>query len=125
MNSRLVNTCIAVLRLLPSTGLSVNKIIKQTSSDREHVIGAISTLREGRLITQELSSSHKQMKIVTPTELGNEIKSLMSEYDGFAHSLSEFKNKVNNFRKYSRDSSEGTIARKNTQDPYDEFVSRE
>ena len=125
MNSRLVSTCIAIIRLLPSTGLNVNKIIKQTSSDREHVIEAISTLREGRLITQELSNSHKQMKIVTPTDLGNEIKSLMSEYDGFAHSLSEFEKKLNNFGKYSRDSREETIARNYTQDPYDQFVSKD
>lgn len=70
--------------------MNVNNIIKQTSSDRTHVVQAINTLRKGKLITKERSKIHSQMIMVKPTVIGNEVISVVNKITQYNESYSEF-----------------------------------
>jgi hypothetical protein len=112
MNSRLVNTCTTIIRILPSTGLNVNGIIKQTSPDREHVIEAIDALKHGSLVIQESSATHKQKKIVKLTDLGNEIRRIFNDSCNYNKSYSQLEAQIEYFKNYYNDYFEILVAKK-------------
>lgn len=104
MNHRLVSTCVKILCSLSPIGMNVNNIIKQTSSDRTHVVQAINTLRKGKLVMKERSKIHSQMIMVKPTVLGNEVISVVNKITQYNESYSEFVLIMNEkFERYMND----------------------
>jgi DNA-binding MarR family transcriptional regulator len=104
MNHRLVSTCVKILCSLSPVGMNVNNIIKQTSSDRTHVVQAINTLRKGKLVMKERSKIHSQMIIVKPTVIGNEVISVVNKITQYNESYSKFVLIMNEkFERYMND----------------------
>lgn len=83
MNNRLVNTCLCILRLILEKEMSINAVIKQTSSDRSHVEETIKILVRGKLVTKNKDPYHKQKRILKLTPLGEEFAELMKYIEQF------------------------------------------
>jgi hypothetical protein len=92
MKDRLVNSSVQILRLLPPSGLHTNEIIRQTSPDRTHIIEAIRFLETGQLIEVKNEKNWKfgQKKMITPTSLGFELRTLMEDLDKYSDAISRF-----------------------------------
>jgi DNA-binding MarR family transcriptional regulator len=93
--NRLVDTSMAILRLLLRNSSNVNSIIKQTSSDRSYVSKVIKTLQKEDIIEETKSSTHKQMKIKQLTRVGRELAETMDNVDRY----NEWYNKLREKRK--------------------------
>jgi DNA-binding transcriptional regulator GbsR (MarR family) len=87
IKDRLVKTCIHILRLISDKNLNINKIIKQTSSDRTHVIEAIKTLERAKLVKRRKSESHKEMEFLVLAQMGSDLVNFMNSIDGFRKSF--------------------------------------
>ena len=87
IKDRLVQTCIKILRLISEKNLSINKIIKQTSSDRTHVLDAIQTLERAKLVKQLKSETHKEMRFLVLNQIGRDLVNFMNSIDGFRKSF--------------------------------------
>ena len=68
--------------------MSINAVIKQTSSDRSHVEEAIKILVRGKLATEDKDQNHKQKRILRLTHLGEELAELMKYIEQFNLSYS-------------------------------------
>lgn len=89
MENRLVTTCIHILNLIPVSGLNVNKIIQQTSRDREYVIDTIRVLKRAKVVQHDHWNPGKR-KIIKATGLGQEIKALIDGINKYYESYSKF-----------------------------------
>ena len=87
IKDRLVKTCIHILRLISDKNLNINKIIKQTSSDRTHVIKAIKTLERAKLVKRRKSDSHKQVEFLALAQMGSDLVNFMNSIDEFRRSF--------------------------------------
>jgi DNA-binding MarR family transcriptional regulator len=74
------------LQQLDSTGLGVNRIIKQTSSDRSYIIKIINILKKAGLVTKP-NSRQGRTKEVNLTEVGNRITKLIGNVQTYTQSL--------------------------------------
>ncbi|MFI5405334.1 MAG: hypothetical protein ACHQ1D_02345 [Nitrososphaerales archaeon] len=92
MNHRLVSTCVKILCSLSPTGMNVNTIIKQTSSDRTYVTKAIKTLEKAGLVTKKRTNKHLQMRLVTPTVLAKNLRAIIDQIDHYNKSYLIFIN---------------------------------
>lgn len=91
MQDKLVIICIKVLRLLPSDGLHVNAIFKQTGlSYKPHLVKAVNILGKGKLIMETKTPTHKQKKIKQLTVLGYEFKHLMVSIEEYNEAFLKF-----------------------------------
>ncbi len=82
-NNRLVLTYTKILNILYNKNLSVNDIIKQTSSDRTFVINALKELEKVDFINTLQSKSHRQKKVKQLTKLGYELAHLTFNIENF------------------------------------------
>jgi DNA-binding MarR family transcriptional regulator len=92
LKDRLVETCVAILRLISDKSMSINKIILQTSSDRSHVIDAIKTLEKAKLVKRRPSKTRKQMEFLELKQMGEELANFIKSIEWFRrsfHSLAE------------------------------------
>jgi DNA-binding MarR family transcriptional regulator len=96
MNNRPVETCIRILCLLYEHDTNVNSIIKQTSSDRSYVIGAIDSLEKDHLIIEIKDPNHKQKKIKKLAPLGEQLVHLMLSVEKFYTYYAELSKKIRN-----------------------------
>ena len=87
IKDRLVKTCIHILRLISDKNLNINKIIKQTSSDRTYVIEAIKILERAKLVKRRKSESHKEMEFLVLAEMGSDLVNFMNSIDEFRKSF--------------------------------------
>jgi DNA-binding MarR family transcriptional regulator len=83
MNNRLVDSCLHILRLILEKEMSINAVIKQTSSDRSHVEETIKILIRGKLVTKNKDPGHKQKRILRLTTSGEEFAEQMKYIDQF------------------------------------------
>jgi hypothetical protein len=91
MEDKLVIICIKVLRLLPSDGLHLNAIFKQTGlSYKPDLVEAVNILGKGKLIMETKTPTHKQKKIKQLTVLGNEFKHLMLSIEEYNEAFLKF-----------------------------------
>jgi DNA-binding transcriptional regulator GbsR (MarR family) len=95
---RLVQICIRILGLISDKNLSVNEIIRQTSSDRSHVIEAIKKLEGAALVVENKAREHKQKRIKRLSELGREFKHFMADIEKYNEAFIRFeKSREENF----------------------------
>jgi len=81
--------------------MNVNTIIKQTSPDRTYVTKAIKTLEKAGMVTKEKTKKHLQIRLVTPTDLAKNLRTIIDQIDHYNKSYSIFINATNDkFEKY-------------------------
>jgi len=90
MSSRLVDTSLSILLLLNAQKLHVNAIIKETSSDRTHVIETIKKLTKRKIVDVTTNPRHKEMKVMQLTETGSEIVTFYDSADQCSKHLALF-----------------------------------
>ena len=103
---RLVTTCIKILRGLPLTGLSVNKIIAQTSTDRSHVIEAVNELVRGKLVAHGKWSPGKP-KVIQLTGVGTEIKDFLENLNNYTESYKKLNDANTQMKNKNRNLQDG------------------
>jgi hypothetical protein len=107
MTERLVSDCIQILRILLEHETNVNNIIKKTGLYKNRVFLALRNLEKARLITEEKTHLHEQMKIKRLTPLGKEMAQFRNEISRFDESYFQLLRLVNeNSRKLQASDSE-------------------
>ena len=90
VSNRTVQTSKSILRILSGSEVIVSEIIKQTSSDRSHVLDILENLSKAGLIQQIKDPKHKQKKINKLTSLGVEYSRLIIDMEHFHKCYSNF-----------------------------------